>query len=48
MGIKKYNPITPTLRFTTSLTFDDIDSRPSEKKLTKGLTFKAGRGAGGL
>jgi large subunit ribosomal protein L2 len=47
MGIKKYNPITPTLRFKTGLTFDDIDSRPSEKKLTKGLTFKAGRGAGG-
>lgn len=47
MGIKKYNPKTPTLRFKTGLTFDEIDQVPAERRLTKGLTYKAGRGAGG-
>lgn len=47
MGIKKYNPRTPSLRYKTGLTFDEITKTESEKSLTKGLTFKAGRGAGG-
>jgi large subunit ribosomal protein L2 len=47
MGIKKYKPITSSLRQKTGLLFDEITSNKSEKKLTKGLPFKAGRGAGG-
>ena len=47
MGIKTYKPRTPSLRFTTTLTFEEITEQTSEKALTKGLSFKAGRGAGG-
>ena len=47
MGIKKDKPMTSGLRQKTSLVFDEITSDKSEKKLTKGLSFKAGRGAGG-
>ena len=47
MGIKKYNPRTPSLRFTTTLTFDEITVVGSEKSLTQGLSKKSGRGAGG-
>ncbi len=47
MGIKKYNPRTPSLRYKTTLTFDEITTRVPEKSLTKGLSYKAGRGAGG-
>lgn len=47
MGIKTYNPRTSNLRFTTSLSFDEITSKKPIKSLTKGIPFKAGRGAGG-
>ncbi len=47
MGIKKYKPMTSGLRQKTSLVFDEITSVKSEKKLTKGISLKAGRGAGG-
>ncbi len=47
MGIKTYKPRTPSLRFTTTLTFEEITEKSSEKSLTKGMNFKAGRGAGG-
>ncbi len=47
MGIKTYKPRTPSLRFTTTLTFEEITEKSSEKSLTKGMSFKAGRGAGG-
>ena len=47
MGIKSYKPRTPSLRFTTTLTFEEITEKSSEKSLTKGMSFKAGRGAGG-
>ena len=47
MGIKKYNPRTPSLRYKTGLTFDEITTTESEKSLTTGLSKKAGRGAGG-
>ena len=47
MGIKKYNPRTPSLRYTTTLTFEEITTSKSEKSLTKGLSKNAGRGAGG-
>ncbi len=47
MGIKEYKPKTPTLRFKTGLTFEELTTDKAHKKLTKGLPFKAGRGAGG-
>lgn len=47
MGIKKYKPRTPSLRYKTTLTFEEVTSQESEKALTKGLSKNAGRGAGG-
>jgi len=47
VGIKVYKPITPTLRFKTGLTFEELTTDKAYKKLTKGLSFKAGRGAKG-
>ena len=47
MGIKKYNPRTPSLRYKTGLTFDEITATAPEKSLTVGLSKNAGRGAGG-
>ena len=48
MGIKKFKPITPTLRYKTVSTFEDVttDNQPL-KSLTKGKKSQAGRGAGG-
>ncbi len=43
MGIKTYNPITPGMRYKTSLTFDELTDKPAEKALTKGRSFRAGR-----
>lgn len=47
MGIKKFNPTTPSLRFTTGLTYEELDKKKVEKSLSKGKGSKAGRGAGG-
>jgi len=47
VGIKSYKPKTPTLRFKTTLTFDEVSRRGSEKSLTLGKGKTAGRGAGG-
>ena len=47
MAIKKYRPLTPALRFKTSLTFEEITKKRPEKALTKGKPSNAGRGAGG-
>ena len=47
MAIKKYRPLTPGLRFKTSLTFEEITKKHPEKALTKGKPKNAGRGAGG-
>ncbi len=47
MGIKKYKPNTPGLRFKTTLDFSEITTDKPEKSLTEGLSFSAGRGAGG-
>ena len=47
MAIKKYNPRTTSLRFKTGLTFEEITEQNPEKSLTKGLPYKAGRGAKG-
>jgi len=47
VGIKTYRPRTPSLRYTAGLTFEEITRTGSDKSLTSGLAFKAGRGAGG-
>ena len=43
MGIKKYRPITPTLRYKTGFTFEEITTDKPEKSLTVRLPQKAGR-----
>jgi large subunit ribosomal protein L2 len=47
MAIKTYKPITPGLRFKTTLRFDDLDKKAPEKGLTKGSSSKAGRDSNG-
>lgn len=43
MGIKKYKPVTPTLRFKTGYTFEEITKSKPEKTLIVPLPKKAGR-----
>ncbi len=43
MGIKKYRPITPTMRYKTGFTFDEITSTKPEKSLLEPRYQKAGR-----
>lgn len=43
MGIKKYKPVTPTMRFKTGYTFEEITKSRPEKSLIKPLPKKAGR-----
>lgn len=43
MGIKKYKPVTPTLRFKTGFTFDEITKTKPEKSLIAPRHQKAGR-----
>lgn len=47
MALKDYNPITPGLRYRTTLDYSDLDKKPAEKRLTKGKAFKAGRDSAG-
>ncbi len=47
MGIKTYKPLTPGLRFKTSLLFNELSDDPAEKSLTKGRSFRAGRDGNG-
>ena len=47
MGIKTYNPRTPSQRYRQSLTFEGITRSKPEKSLSSGKSSKAGRGAGG-
>jgi len=47
LGIKKFKPTTPSLRFKTVSDFKEITTDKPLKKLTKGLTKSGGRGAGG-
>lgn len=47
MGIKQYKPRTPTLRYKTGLTFQEITSEEALKTRLKGLPFKAGRDSNG-
>lgn len=43
MAIKKYKPITPTMRFKTGFTFEEITKKEPEESLIKPLPQKAGR-----
>jgi large subunit ribosomal protein L2 len=47
MAIKTYKPITPGLRFKTTLVNDQLTDKAPEKALTKGSSFKAGRDSNG-
>ena len=42
MAIKKYRPLTPGLRFKTSLTYEEITKKTPEKALTKGKPKQRG------
>lgn len=43
MGIKKYRPITPTMRYKTGYTFEEITKKDPEKSLLTPLPKRAGR-----
>ncbi|MCD4828791.1 MAG: 50S ribosomal protein L2 [Candidatus Cloacimonetes bacterium] len=43
MGIKKYKPVTPSQRFKTGYTFEEITKSTPEKSLIRPLSKKAGR-----
>jgi large subunit ribosomal protein L2 len=43
MGIKTYKPKTPTMRFKTGFTFEEITKKEPEKSLIRPLKSKAGR-----
>ena len=47
MGIRKYNPTTPSLRQLTVTTFEEIDKVAPEKSLLRPLHSKAGRNSYG-
>lgn len=47
MGIKKFRPVTPTLRYKTVVDFDEITSDKPHKPLVKGKKQYAGRGSKG-
>jgi large subunit ribosomal protein L2 len=47
MGIKKYKPTTPSLRFTTLLNFDEITTRTPEKSLLASKKGSGGRNSAG-
>ncbi len=47
MGLKNYKPVTSSMRFRSGLTYEELTRRTPEKSLTRGMPFKAGRGAGG-
>ncbi len=47
MGIKKFKPITPTQRYKTVSSFEEITTDKPQKSLTKGKKRTSGRGAGG-
>ncbi len=46
MGIKTYRPVTPTLRYKTTLTYEELTADRPFKALTKGKSENSGRGAG--
>jgi len=47
VGIKEYKPTTPSMRFTSVLSFSELTKKKPHKALSKGLSAKAGRGASG-
>jgi large subunit ribosomal protein L2 len=47
MGIKKFKPITPTLRYRTVSDFSDVTKKAPEKKLLDTLTKSGGRNNNG-
>jgi large subunit ribosomal protein L2 len=47
MGIKKYKPTTPSLRFTTLLNFEEITTREPEKSLLTTMNNTGGRNKSG-
>jgi large subunit ribosomal protein L2 len=47
MGMKTYNPRTPSQRYRQGLDFSEITKTSPEKSLSRGATKNAGRGAGG-
>ncbi|MBN2049455.1 MAG: 50S ribosomal protein L2 [Spirochaetales bacterium] len=47
MGIKKFKPTTPSLRFTTGLDYKELTKKSPEKALVKGLTKNGGRDSAG-
>ncbi|MDZ4181279.1 MAG: 50S ribosomal protein L2 [Candidatus Cloacimonadaceae bacterium] len=47
MGIKKYKPITPTLRYRTGYTFEEITTDTPEKSLLKHMHKSGGRNNNG-
>ena len=47
MGIKSYNPTTPSLRHMTVSTFEEIDKVAPEKSLLRPMHSKAGRNSYG-
>jgi len=47
MGIKKYKPTTPSLRFTTLLNFEEITTREPEKSLLTTMNGTGGRNKSG-
>ena len=47
MGIKKFRPTTPSMRFTELLTFDEITTDVPEKSLLKPHRSKGGRNSNG-
>jgi large subunit ribosomal protein L2 len=47
MGIKKYKPTSPGIRFQTGLTFDEITTREPLKALVQGTSKTGGRNNNG-
>jgi large subunit ribosomal protein L2 len=47
MAMKKYNPITPSLRFTTVVDRSDLSKKEPEKSLTVGKLRSGGRNSNG-
>lgn len=47
MALKNYKPRTPTQRYKTGLTFEEVTRKSGEKALMKGTSFKAGRDTNG-
>ena len=46
MALKKFRPVTPTLRYKTVLSFDEVTDSEPHKALTTGHSKKAGRSKG--